>query len=101
MSSVANPLTPAPGMSDKKAGVWAGLTSFFLLWSFLYIVLVVFRPSWVCVATREGPELVVVDPAVKAAPGVDQGRAFVVALIITLVVMLIVWLVAATAGSKV
>lgn len=100
MSSATTALTPAPGMSDKKAGVWAGLTSFFLMWSFLYIVLVVFRPSWVCVDTCKGTEVVVVDPALKGTPGVDQGRAFVVALIITLVVMLIVWLVAATAGSK-
>ncbi len=88
-------LTPASGMSDKKAGAWAGLTSFFLMWSFLYIVLVVFRPGWVCAAAREG-EVVVVDP-VRATPQVDQARAFVVALIITLVVMLIFWLVAATA----
>lgn len=96
--ATATALTPANGMSDRKAGVWAGLTSFFLMWSFLYIVLVVFRPTWVCVV-REEP-LVVVDPLLKATPGVDHGRAFVVALIITLIVMLIVWLVLATAGSK-
>ena len=92
-------LMPAPGMSDRKMGVWAGLTSFFLMWSFLYIVLVVFRPNWVCVAAVQG-EVLVVDPLLKANPAIDQGRAFVVALIITLIVMLIVWLVMATAGSK-
>lgn len=101
MSSAApaSALTPATGMSDRKAGVWAGLTSFFLMWSFLYIVLVVFRPSWVCVAARDG-EVLVVDPALKANPNIDQGRAFVVALIVTLIVMLIVWLVMATAGAR-
>lgn len=92
-------LTPATGMSDRKAGVWAGLTSFFLMWSFLYIVLVVFRPNWVCVATPQG-DVLVVDPAMKASPAIDQGRAFVVALIVTLVIMLIAWLVMATAGSR-
>lgn len=97
VTAALNP--PAAGMSDKKAGVWAALTSFFLMWVFLYVVLVVFRPSWVVVPYREG-EVVVVDPAMKTGPQVDQGRAFVVALIITLVVMLIVWLVLATAGSK-
>lgn len=99
MSATANALTPAVGMSDKKPAVWAALTSFFLMWSFLYIVLVVFRPSWVCVVTREG-EVVVTDPHYKGQPQIEQGRAFVVALVITLVVMLIVWLVAATGASK-
>lgn len=92
-------LTPAPGMSDRKTGVWAGLTSFFLMWSFLYIVLVVFRPNWVCVACPQA-DVLVVDPALRASPAIDQGRAFVVALIITLIVMLIVWLVMATAGAR-
>lgn len=97
MSSPA--VTLAPGTSaDRKPAVWAGLTSFFLMWSFLYICLVVFRPSWVCVAARDG-EVVVVETRAVAAPNVDQARAFVVALIITLIVMLIVWLVMATAAS--
>lgn len=96
MSPATTALTPAPGMSDKKPALWAGLTSFFLMWSFLYIVLIVFRPSWVCLGT----EVLVVDPLLKNRPAVDEGRAFVVALIITLIVMLIVWLVAATAASK-
>lgn len=100
MSSAPSALTPAPapGMSDKKIGVWAGLTSFFLMWSFLYIVLVVFRPGWVCYVTREA-EVTLVDGVVKGEPRIDQTRAFVVALIVTLIVMLIVWLVAATAGK--
>lgn len=98
MSSPANMLSPSHGMYDsKKMGVWAGLTSFFLMWSFLYIVLVVFTPGWVCVAVREG-ECLGVD-GLKAAPRIDQTRAFVVALIITLIVMLIVWLVSATASK--
>ena len=97
MSSV-DTLKPATGMSDKKAGVWAALTSFFLMWSFLYIVLVVFRPSWVCVAREATLDSLVGTPA--GALALDQGRAFVVALIITLIVMLIVWLVAATAGAS-
>lgn len=98
MSSPALALTPAAGLYDKKMGVWAGLTSFFLMWSFLYIVLVVFTPGWVCVAVREA-EVLGVD-GVKPLPKIDQTRAFVVALIITLIVMLIVWLVSATAGAK-
>lgn len=98
MSSPPAALTPATGLADKKVGVWAGLTSFFLMWSFLYIVLVVFTPGWVCVAVREG-ECLGVD-GVKPCPKIDQTRAFVVALIVTLIVMLIVWLVSATAGSK-
>lgn len=100
MSQTQTALSPAAGMtSDKKPVVWAGLTSFFLMWSFLYICLVVFRPSWVCVAVRDG-EVVAVDVSpYKAGPQIDQARAFVVALIITLIVMLIVWLVMATASS--
>lgn len=97
-SSALQPATT--GMSDKRAAVWGAITSFFLMWSFLYIVLVVFRPSWVCVA-RVGADAVLVREApVKDALDLDQGRAFVVALIITLVVMLVVWLVMATAASK-
>lgn len=97
MSSPA--VTLAPGTSpDRKPYLWVGLTSFFLMWSFLYICLVVFRPTWVCVAARDG-EVVVVDNRAVAAPNVDQARAFVVALIITLIVMLIVWLVMATASA--
>lgn len=99
MSSAPAALTPASGMSDGKIGVWAALTSFFLMWSFLYIVLVVFRPGWVCVVTREG-EVGLLDGSVRADARIDQTRAFVVALIVTLIVMLIVWLVAATAGKK-
>lgn len=99
MSSAPAALTPATGMSDKKIGVWAALTSFFLMWSFLYIVLVVFRPGWVCCVAREA-ELSCVDGAAKCEARIDQTRAFVVALIVTLIVMLIVWLVAATAGNK-
>lgn len=99
MSSAPAALTPASGMSDNKIGVWAALTSFFLMWSFLYIVLVVFRPGWVCVAVREA-ELGCVEGSAKVEPRIDQTRAFVVALIVTLIVMLIVWLVAATAGKK-
>ena len=97
MSSSDN-LKPATGMSDKKSQVWAALTSFFLMWSFLYIVLVVFRPSWVCIAREAVVDSLVTTPAGLVA--LDHGRAFVIALIITLVVMLIVWLVAATAGAS-
>lgn len=101
MSSNTVTLTPASGMSNQKYAVWAGLTSFFLMWTFLYVVLVVFRPGWVCCAAREGCEgVVVVDRDNRYGPDVDRTRAFVVALIITLIVMLIVWLVAATAGSR-
>lgn len=101
MSSPATALNPVSvPTNDRKMAVWAGLTSFFLMWSFLYIVLVVFRPGWVCVSNCE-KDCVVVDTGCKRDPQCDQTRAFVVALIITLVVMLIVWLVAATAaGSK-
>ena len=100
MSSAPAALTPASsGMSDNRIGVWAALTSFFLMWSFLYIVLVVFRPGWVCVALREA-EVGCVDGNAKVEARVDQTRAFVVALIVTLIVMLIVWLVVATAGKK-
>ena len=96
--SSSDALKPATGMSDKRGQVWAALTSFFLMWSFVYIVLVVFRPSWVCVTREACAEALVTGPAGQLA--LDQGRAFVVALIITLVVMLIVWLVAATAGAS-
>lgn len=96
--SLVAPAAPANVLSDKKVGVWMGLTSFFLMWAFLYIVLEVFVPGWVCVATREG-EVICVD-GVKPSPRIDRTRAFVVALIITLVVMLVVWLVSATAGAK-
>lgn len=101
MSQTQTALTPAVGLAtDKKPMVWAGLTSFFLMWSFLYICLVVFRPSWVCVVARGG-EVVAVDTSpYKTDPQIDQARAFVVALIITLVVMLIVWLVLATASAS-
>lgn len=92
--SSSDALKPATGMSDKRGQVWAALTSFFLMWSFLYIVLVVFRPSWVCVAQQGCVDLT------TSPLQLDQGRAFVVALIITLVVMLIVWVVGATAGSS-
>jgi uncharacterized membrane protein (DUF485 family) len=95
-STVVNSL--ATPVDKKQLGVWAGLTSFFLMWSFLYIVLVVFAPGWVCVAVRE-PESQGVD-GVRGVQKVDKTRAFVVALIVTLVVMLIVWLVSATATSK-
>lgn len=99
--STQTALAPAAGMStDKKPFVWAGLTSFFLMWSFLYICLVVFRPSWVCVAVRDGEVVAVEASPLKAGPQIDQARAFVVALVITLVVMLIVWLVMATAASR-
>lgn len=97
MSSSATAIVPAPGLSDKKLSVWAGLTSFFLMWAFLYIVLDVFSPGWVCVTVREAECLGVENP--KCAPKVDKVRAFVVALIITLIVMLIVWLVSATASK--
>lgn len=100
MSSATVALTPASGMSDKKYAVWAGLTSFFLMWTFLYVVLVVFRPGWVCCVAREGCEGVVVEREGRYGPECDRTRAFVAALIITLIVMLIVWLVAATAGSR-
>lgn len=99
MSSPPAALTNASGMSDRKVGVWAALTSFFLMWSFLYIVLVVFRPGWVCVAVCER-EALCAEGTVKSEARIDQTRAFVVALIITLIVMLIVWLVAATAGGR-
>lgn len=103
MSSAAlSPAAATPsttGMSEKKMGVWAALTSFFLMWSFLYIVLVVFRPSWVCVV-RAGPDSVIVrESPAKESLELDQARAFVVALVITLIVMLIVWLVMATASK--
>jgi len=100
MSSPVTALTPASGMSDRKYAVWAGLTSFFLMWTFLYVVLVVFRPGWVCCADRCDGEVVVVEGGCHRKPECDRTRAFVVALIITLIVMLIVWLVAATAGSR-
>jgi len=83
--------------TDKKFGVWAALTSFFLMWAFLYIVLVVFSPNWVCCAPKPNCDGVTLGP--KDELIFDQGRAFVVALIVTLVVMLIVWLVSATASS--
>ena len=94
--------TGKAGMSDKRLGVWAALTSFFLMWVFLWAVLVVFRPSWVCVC-RETPcgETVVVGcDKRRDDPALDHGRAFGVALVITLVVMLIVLLVGATAGAS-
>uniref|UniRef100_A0A6C0BES5 Uncharacterized protein n=1 Tax=viral metagenome TaxID=1070528 RepID=A0A6C0BES5_9ZZZZ len=96
--SSSDALKPASSFSDRKAGVWAALTSFFLMWSFLYIVLIVFRPSWVCIARDVTLDTLSVGP--KEALAIDQGRAFVVALIITLIVMLIVWLVVATAGAS-
>lgn len=98
MSSPPAALTPATGMSDNKVGVWAALTSFFLMWTFLYVVLVVFRPGWVC-CVRE-VEAGCVDASIKCEARIDQTRAFVVALIVTLIVMLIFWLVAATASKK-
>lgn len=99
MSSAAmqTTTTSPAAMSDRKAGAWAGLTSFFLMWSFLYIVLVVFRPSWVCVARVGTDAILVRESACKESVELDQGRAFVVSLVITLVVMLVVWLVMATA----
>lgn len=100
MSSAPAALVPASEMSNKKIGVWAALTSFFLMWSFLYIVLVVFRPGWVCNSPCREVEVGCLDGGVKNEVRVDQTRAFVIALIITLIVMLIVWLVAATAGGK-
>jgi uncharacterized membrane protein (DUF485 family) len=87
-------------MPNKKMAVWAALTSFFLMWTFLTIVLIVFRPAWVCCGREVGCDSVVVERDCKRNAELDYGRAFVVALIITLVVMLIVWLVAATAGAS-
>jgi hypothetical protein len=95
--------TGKAGMSDKRLGVWAALTSFFLMWVFLWAVLVVFRPTWVCVTKCDSPcgETVVVGCDRKRdEPYLDHGRAFGVALVITLVVMLIVLLVGATAGAS-
>lgn len=99
MSSSVVSLTPASGLSDNKMKVWAGLTSFFLMWSFLFIVLYVFRPGWVCIVAREG-EVTACDGVAKCDPRVDQTRAFVIALIITLIIMLIVWLVNNAGCSK-
>lgn len=99
LSPAATTSVAPAGMSEKKMGVWAALTSFFLMWTFLYVVLVVFRPSWVCVV-RAGPDaLLPKDVSAKEALELDQARAFVVALVITLIVMLIVWLVMATASK--
>lgn len=100
-SSVLSPPPQSQEMSSKKMGVWAALTSFFLMWTFLYVVLVVFRPSWVCCVRVKDEACYVKDRdcAQKDCFDLDQGRAFVVALIITLVVMLIVWLIMATTSK--
>lgn len=93
------PLTLAPTSVDRKPQLWAALTSFFLMWSFLTLVLIVFRPSWVCVPCRDG-EAAVVEGRPPVEPKVDYAKSFIVALVVTLVVMLIAWLVMATSSAS-
>ena len=80
----------APSDSMKKYGLWAVLTSIFLMWTFLYVVFQVFNPSIV----QKGDNCRNVDPCDVRPP--DNGKCFVAALVVTIVLMLLIYLIFAS-----
>jgi hypothetical protein len=89
-------VTTSSSQMAGKLAVWCGLTSFFLMWSFLYIVLTVFRPTWVCCVKTCEATVLIKDPCPKESSDLDAGRAFMVSFVVTLIVMLLVYLVMAS-----
>lgn len=76
----------------KKGMLWGVLTSFFLMWVFFYVVFQVFAPSIV----RKGDGAFRgVDDAECCRP-VDNGKAFVAALVVTIILTLVLWLIVAS-----
>ena len=91
-SSTTSTNADKPHYEDKKGMMfWVILTSFFLMWSFFYIVFQSFAPSCVW----QGDSAYKTGDVCERRPP-ENSKCFVAALVLTVIVMLLLWLIVAS-----
>lgn len=73
--------------SKACGGAGVAFLSFIVLWLFLWMILITFRPAIVRAPCEPG-----VEPHREPVVWAEPGRAFIVSLVLALIIMIIVWL---------